>query len=74
MAQREKSVTVRVSQHERSLLAAIAAHLERNESDTLRFLMRDAARRLGVHDGEQTNPDTHRTLQTIGAYATSVRP
>jgi hypothetical protein len=40
--------TLRVSTTERELIAAVARRLERNESDTVRLLVREKARELGV--------------------------
>lgn len=39
---------MRVSVAERQLIAAVARKLERNESDTMRLLVREKARELGV--------------------------
>jgi predicted KAP-like P-loop ATPase len=40
--------TVRLSVAERQLITAIAQRLERTESDTMRLLVREKARELGV--------------------------
>jgi len=40
--------TLRVSTDERQLIAAVAQRLDRNESDTVRHLLREKARELGI--------------------------
>jgi hypothetical protein len=40
--------SVRLSEAERGLVARIAAQMERNESDAMRHVIREAARLLGV--------------------------
>jgi hypothetical protein len=45
---REDTFTLRVSVVERQLITIIAQRLERTESDTVRFLLREKARELGV--------------------------
>jgi hypothetical protein len=39
---------LRVNETERKLITVVAQRLERNESDTVRFLLREKARELGV--------------------------
>lgn len=41
-------MTFRVSETERDTLLALAEYLERNVSDTIRYLIRDAARSKGL--------------------------
>lgn len=45
---RNDSFTLRVSEAERQLIAAVAKHLDRTESDAMRLLVRQKARELGV--------------------------
>jgi|SRR6266487_4875634 len=45
---RIESFTFRVNREERRLITALAARLERNESDLLRFLVRQAAHEFGA--------------------------
>jgi hypothetical protein len=45
---RETLFTIRVNTAERQLMAAVAQRLDRNESDTVRHLLREKARELGV--------------------------
>ena len=47
---RIESVTFRVSGDERRILAALARHLQRSQSDTVRLLLREVAREL-MHEG-----------------------
>jgi len=54
---------MRITIGERELLAAIARRLERTESDTVRFLLREKARTLGILTlrDQKTTPDEKRT-------------
>jgi hypothetical protein len=45
---RRTMFSVRLSETERGLVARIAAQMERNESDAMRHVIREAARLLGV--------------------------
>lgn len=45
---RDESFTLRVNFNERQLIAAVAERLDRNESDTVRLLIREKARELGL--------------------------
>ncbi|MCB8944541.1 MAG: ribbon-helix-helix protein, CopG family [Ardenticatenaceae bacterium] len=40
--------TFRVDDDEKQLIAALAARLQRNQSDTMRLLLRESAQALGV--------------------------
>jgi len=44
MQRRDYTFGVRMNERERQLLEALAEHLERNQSDTVRFLIRKTAR------------------------------
>jgi hypothetical protein len=46
--ERSNTFGMRVSLTERQLMAVVAQRLERTESDTLRLLVREKARELGV--------------------------
>ncbi len=45
---REDTFTLRVSANERRILAALAQRLERSQSDAVRFLLRQEAKRLDL--------------------------
>jgi hypothetical protein len=49
---------LRVNETERQLITAVAQRLERTESDTVRFLLREKARELGVMQ-TTTKDDRH---------------
>jgi len=54
---------LRVNETERQLITVVAQRLDRNESDTVRFLLREKARELGVtqittKDGRQVAQST----------------
>ena len=44
----DERFTFRLDATERALIKAVAGRLERDESDTLRFVLREKARALGV--------------------------
>lgn len=46
MAARQDTFTLRMDDDERRMLAAVARHLERSQSDAVRLLIRQAARGL----------------------------
>ncbi len=48
---RIENFTFRVNRDERMLITAVAARLQRNESDTLRYLVRKAAAELETTHG-----------------------
>jgi antitoxin component of RelBE/YafQ-DinJ toxin-antitoxin module len=45
---RDTFLNVRLNANERQLAAAVAERLERNESDTVRLLLRERAREMGI--------------------------
>ncbi len=45
---RNDNFTLRMNATERQLIAAVAKHLDRTESDTVRHLLRKEARELGI--------------------------
>lgn len=45
---RDDNFTLRMNPAERHLVTAVAQRLERNESDTIRHLLREKARALGI--------------------------
>jgi hypothetical protein len=45
---RVDNFTLRMNSDERQLITVVAQRLERTESDTVRFLLREKARELGV--------------------------
>jgi len=53
--------TMRVNSKEKRALAALARHLQRTRSDTMRLLLRGAARELGL-GGDSPEP----TIEPIG--------
>lgn len=61
---REDYFAMRVNPAERQLIAAVAERLERNESDTMRLLVREKARELGVIETQKS--DTPRPEKLTG--------
>lgn len=56
--ERWKNFTFRVTEQERKLITEIAAKLDRNDSDAVRYLIRQKARELGIiHPTEQVQSD-----------------
>ena len=45
---RMDTFTFRVDEEEKRLLAALASRLQRNQSDTMRLLLRESAQALGI--------------------------
>lgn len=63
---RDDNFTLRVNSVERQLIAAVAEHLDRTESDTMRLLVREKARELGVV-AETQRSDAPRPEKLTGA-------
>lgn len=61
---RNDNFTLRMNAAERQLITAVAQRLDRTESDTVRYLLREKARELGVaptapkHDRHVAHPAT----------------
>ena len=53
---RKDYFAMHVNPAEHELIAAVAKHLERTESDTIRLLVREKARELGVTETQKSSP------------------
>ena len=52
---RKDTFGMRVTDEERSLIKAVAERLQRDESDTIRLIVRNVAQELGVAPTNQTD-------------------
>lgn len=71
---RNDNFTLRVNPDERQLIAAVAQRLDRNESDTLRLLVREKARALGVIETQKSGPVFTHSKKNTKAARILIRP
>ena len=67
MSQRPYVLGFRANDQERQLITAMAQRLERSESDTIRLVLREKARELGI-------APTNETRQPVEAAGVVFRP
>ena len=60
---RKETFGLRVTNEERGLIRAVAERLQRDESDTIRLLVRNVAQELGVRPTTQTDQRTDQMEQ-----------
>jgi len=55
--------TLRINESEQRLLASLAAHLQRSRSDTVRFVIRETARKCGLLNTPPATPGQEERME-----------